>query len=1319
MFSSWQLAALLVGFFALITLLAWQKDAFSHKTLANKSHPWVYSLGLGVYASSWMLYGSIGQAATSGWLFLSIFIGPLLTFIFAWPLVKKIFRISKAYNLTSIADFIASRYGKWQPLAVMITLFTLVASLGYLALQLKAMTMAFNLLTSSRLDSVAANTPLPWYLDLTFYLALGIAGFTLLFGTKHLDATERHTGLLQALAFKALLKLVLFLILGSVITWVYFNGFQDLLQKAEFFRPLETQFTTSSLTEGFLAQTFLAMLAVILLPHMFHVSIVESSHFDDSKHARWFLPAYLLLLAVFIMPVATAGLIVFADSSLDPDALALGLPLAYKSKLLAAAAFIAGLTAVVGMASISSLAASLMFTNEIALPLMLRKSWQANNSYQTFSQLVLRTRRISVVAVMLLAYLVYLFLNSFSSLAALGFLCLAAIGQLAPAAFGGIIWKGGNRWGAAAGLIIGGLLWFYTLVLPSFAYLEVVSQDLLNYGPWGLSWLKPTSLFGLPGQGFFSHGVFWSLSLNLAAYILVSRLTPNRLIDRIQASAFVDNLEIKPIKNSRLWKGATKVIDLRSLAERFMSTSSVNFAFNNYASVNNLANLNNDSPASIDLIQFTERLLASVLGATSARIVMHSALKGKEINITDVVSIVDEASQVLEFNRSLLHSTLENLSQGVCVIDQQFNLVVWNQAYLDLFDFPEGFIYLGCPATDLFSYKIQQDAAINPEQKAKRLEEQLTNIKSGLAHSYIQKNSRNNIIAVQANPMPGNGFVFSFQDITSQKQTEAALIQSENNTRIYTDSVPALIAYFDTQINYLFMNKSYEVAMGLNRNQVIGKAVYKVLKPEDYAQRKPYIDAALLGKKQSFELQLTTNKHTAFRYAMVTYTPHLNNEGEILGFFALYQDITHRRAIETALKETNEHLEERVKERTLAYSELNAKLFQENQIRAQAEDAMRLAKQQAEEANASKTHFLAAASHDLLQPLNAARLFASVLTNQVTDAQAIQTAQHLDNSLQAAEELLSTLLDISKLDAGAIQPKISHFALDEILRPLTAEFEVMAQKRGLTLKFVPTKAWVKSDPQMLRRIIQNFLSNALRYTSSGKVLLGCRHLGQRLSIQVVDTGPGIPKSRLGDIFQEFRRLDTPDKHNEKGLGLGLSIAERMAKVLGHQIGVSSEYGKGTVFSLSLNKVASQTSETKKPAKPLGLNNLAGVSILCIDNEPLILEGMQALLEGWGCKVVTSANRKEALAAKEASQQPIDIYLADYHLDANKTGVEALKALEAVNQQPLSGIIITADRTAEIANEISAAGYLLLHKPVKPAALRASITRLIQSKQRQA
>ena len=1316
MFAGWQLILFSLAYLLVLFAIAWHGDRTARNYYQPRSRPWVYSLALTVYCTSWTFYGAVGQATGGGWLHLSIFLGPILTFIFAWPLVRKIFRVSKAHNLTSIADFIASRYGKCQPLAVMVTGFALVGTLTYIALQLKAVAMAYDVLTHFPHHPLPADNPLtPVLSDTAFFVALALATFTILFGTRHIDATEHHEGLLRAIAFESLIKLFAFLAVGVFVTWHVFGGFTDLIYKAEFFRPLESQLNTANFTQGFVAQTLLAMLAIILLPRMFHVTVVENAHRNDARFARWFLPLYLIIFAIFVMPIAAAGLITFPDGSIEPDTFVLTLPLAFDYGWLALLAYIGGFSAATSMAIMATVAVSIMVSNEVVIPFLLKYHWKNSSSHQSFGRFVLRTRRLTMLTLMLLAYLTYRTIAEFNSLAATGFLAFAAIGQLAPAALGGIIWKGGNRWGAAAGLITGGIFWCYTLLLPSLGAADLVSGQLLNHGPFGLTWLKPTNLFGLAGEGFFTQGVFWSLGTNLAAYILVSRLTPQRLIDRIQASAFVDNLEVKPVKTSRLWKGSTKLGDLRSLAERFLGAESVNKAFSDYANKRNQAPLKDDDPASIELIQFTERLLAGVLGASSARIMMSSALQGKEIRISDVISIVDEASQVLEFNRSLLQSTIENLPHGVSVIDQHLNLVIWNQRYLELFTFPDNFIRVGRPATEVFRHNAEQ-GEYGPGDPETHVQQLLDNIHAGEAHYYLRYRKDGSVLEIQGNPMPGGGFVYSYQDISQQKQVEEALIQSENNIRIYTDNVPALIAYFDTDLNYLFTNHAYEEAMGIDRNQVIGQPVYNVISKLDYNLRQPFIRAALEGRRQSFELELPGHSRN-FRYALVTYTPHLAETGEVLGFFALYQDITERRLIEIALKETNENLEERVRERTLALSELNSALFKENQVRAKAEDDMRLAKQQAEDANTSKTRFLAAASHDLLQPLNAARLFTSALANQVEDPELQKTTNHIDNSLKAAEELLSTLLDISKLDAGALQPKINDFPISEILDPLKAEFSVMAKSRELELSRIKTKAWVRSDSQMLRRILQNFLSNALRYTGEGRVLIGCRHLKDQLRIEVWDTGPGIPESRIGEIFQEFRRLDTPDKHNEKGLGLGLSIADRMAKVLNHPIQVRSSYSKGTVFSVTVPKVPAQAYSSNFLPGKRSFNTLENLQILCIDNEPLILEGMQALLEGWKCQVTTAADQEQALTALAQQTAEVEIYLADYHLNNGKTGVMALKAIEEYLQEKISGIVITADRTDEIADEVAEAGFLLLHKPVKPAALRAMITRLLQTRKR--
>ncbi len=842
----------------------------------------------------------------------------------------------------------------------------------------------------------------------------------------------------------------------------------------------------------------------------------------------------------------------------------------------------------------------------------------------------------------------------------------------------------------------------------------VLPQAWLAGGPLGLNWLSPTALFGLNMGDAFTHGVMLSLGVNLFCYIFVSQITSQRVVERIQASLFVDSVETRQTSVNRPWTGATTVGDLKVLCERFLGAGQVDRAFDDYARRAGKP-LDDGTRASIDVIQFTERFLASVLGASSARIVVNSALQGRGIGISDVISIVDEASQVLEFNRALLQATIENINQGISVVDQNLRLVVWNQRYLELFRFPDHIIRVGAPMDRIFRYNAH-NGEYGPGDPEEHVQLLLDNIRDGQPHRYVRYRQDGSVLEVQGNPMPGGGFVYTYQDITQQKRIEEALIRSENNIRIYTDNVPALIAYFDKESRYLFTNRAYEQAFNIDRNAVIGRRYEDVLPVKQAEERVPWVQRTLAGERVSFEVSMQVND--AMRYMLVTYTPHFGDSQSILGFFALYQDITERRQAEIALKETNETLEERVRERTQALSEANAALRQENRVRAEAEQALRQAKQLAEDANASKTRFLAAASHDLLQPLNAARLFTSALMQNVTASDTQRTIGHIDNSLQAAEELLGTLLDISKLDAGALTPRRSHFALADIFRPLRAEFEVMADDRGLDLDVVPTQQWVDSDPQMLRRIVQNFLSNAIRYTQEGRVLLGCRRQGGRLLIEVWDSGPGIPESKLTEIFQEFRRLDQVSRHkeSEKGLGLGLSIADRMSRVLDHPIKVRSWEGVGTVFSVSVPIVAAReiTVADQEPSGRRSGNKLAGTRIVCIDNETLILEGMTAMLSGWGCEVFTATSIGGAKSILRNMDGDPDAILADYHLDNEITGLMALEALSERFAGAVPGIVITADRTEAVAEEIKRAGYQLLLKPVKPAALRALLTRTLQA-----
>ena len=1309
MFSGWLLVAISLLYIAVLFAIAWRGDRHAREHGASQRRPLVYSLALAIYCTSWSFYGAVGQAATGGWSFASIYVGPILTFLLFWPVLAKMIRVAKHQNVTSIADFIASRYGKTQSLAAFASLVALVGALPYIALQLKAVSTSFSVLTA---DGDPAHTPL--FADTAFYVALVMAAFAILFGTRHTDATEHHEGLIHAVAFESLVKLLAFLVLGAYVTWGMFGGLGELFAQAEVQLELQRQLAQQDFGHSFWAQTLLAMLAVLCLPRQFHVAVVENTHRDDAAKARWLFPLYLLAFAFFILPLAAAGLTLFADTDIEPDTYVLALPMAADSTWLTLLTFIGGFSAATGMVIVAAVAVSIMISNEIVIPALFRLRW-FDTKARDYGRLVLRARRITIAAVLAMAYGFYHLIGEFTSLASIGMLSFAAAAQFAPALIGGLYWKRGNRLGVIAGMNIGFLIWAYSLLMPAMIQAGVLPGHWLEGGPLGVAWLAPTSLFGLNVGDSFTHGVMLSLGLNLFCYIFVSQITSQRVVERIQASLFVDSVETRQTSVNRPWTGATTVGDLKVLCERFLGAGQVQRAFDDYARRSGKP-LEDGTRASIDVIQFTERFLASVLGASSARIVVNSALQGRGIGISDVISIVDEASQVLEFNRALLQATIENINQGISVVDQNLRLVVWNQRYLELFRFPDHLIRVGAPIDKIFRYNAHS-GEYGPGDPEEHVQLLLDNIRDGQPHRYVRYRQDGSVLEVQGNPMPGGGFVYTYQDITQQKRIEEALIRSENNIRIYTDNVPALIAYFDKECRYLFTNRAYEQAFGIDRNAVIGKRVQDIASKEMARERAPWIARALAGERVSFEVALELPEGR--RYMLVTYTPHFGDSGAILGFFALYQDITERRLAEVALKETNETLEERVRERTQALSEANAALRQENRVRAEAEQALRQAKQVAEDANASKTRFLAAASHDLLQPLNAARLFTSALSQEMDADDMKRTIGHIDNSLQAAEELLSTLLDISKLDAGALTPRRTHFALADIIRPLRAEFEVMAENRGLDLVVVPTAAWVDSDAQMLRRIIQNFLSNAVRYTQEGRVLLGCRRQGGRLSIQVWDSGPGIPESKQAEIFQEFRRLDQASRHkeSEKGLGLGLSIADRMSRVLDHPISVRSKEGFGTMFAVSVPTVAAQSpaqqAEEAVTVKRAG-NKLAGTRILCIDNETLILEGMKAMLSGWGCEVFTATTIGGAKSVLRHLDGDPDAILADYHLDNEVTGLMALEALAERLEGAVPGIVITADRTEEVAEEIKRSGSQLLLKPVRPAALRALLTRTLQA-----
>ena len=665
-------------------------------------------------------------------------------------------------------------------------------------------------------------------------------------------------------------------------------------------------------------------------------------------------------------------------------------------------------------------------------------------------------------------------------------------------------------------------------------------------------------------------------------------------------------------------------------------------------------------------------------------------------DITDVkLSEKRQRDYELAQKNKLLQAIFDKLSQGISVIDHEQRLVAWNERFLELLNVAPDEMAVGKPLRDLAYLPAISCQFLHAGVGADDFR--------GFSLEQMVDNGR--ILDIQLNPMPGGGMITTYTDITGRKASEWALRDSEQRIRLITDAVPALIAYVDSTLRYRFTNKPYEEWFGRPRSEINGRHMRTVLGQELYQARRDALDAVLSGQRVTFEIGLPLLKGR-IEYAVATYVPHFGNDGEVLGFFALLQDITERKKAAQELQEAKESLEIRVAERT-------AELTQEIEERRQAEAALRIATAEAERANMSKTKFIAAASHDLLQPLNAARVFAAALSETRMNERKRSLVANVNVALNSVDELLSALLDISKLDSGAQTPEIADFDINDLLKPLAAEYQPQAKARSLDLHWVPCRTVVRTDPVMTGRILRNFLSNALRYTPAGRVLLGCRRRVDGLEVQVWDSGIGIPEAKQAEVFEEFRRLARDSHGKDRGIGLGLAIVDRIARRLGHPIGLCSVPGKGSMFSVLLPYGVHHQARPQEQtvALPAPLHRVIGAGVLVIENDQSALDAMRELLRTWQCKVVAADSLENAIPQLGLLERAPDVLVADYHLDEGRTGLDALLALQPLFDHPVPGIIITADRSDAVLNAVREAGFHLLNKPLKPARLRSLLAHL--------
>ena len=1152
----WIVVIIAIAYVTLLFAIASLGDRRAAVQGHGRARPYIYSLSLAIYCTSWTFFGSVGLASERGLEFIAIYIGPALVFLFGFPLLRRIVRLAKSEKITSIADFLGARYGKSFSVALIATLIAIVGAVPYIALQLKAISGSVSLMVEHYNGAPPSFDP--FVSDISLIVAMLLALFAVLFGTRHADATEHQNGLILAVAVESVVKLAAFLAVGLFVTFFLLGSPAQLVDTVLANENARQALNHRTSIGTWLVMTGLSGFAIIMLPRQFYVTIVENRSELELRTATWVFPLYLALINLFVLPIALAGAAAVGNQT-NSDLYVLSLPLLHGQDLLAMTAFIGGLSAATAMVIVASVALSIMISNDLVIPLFVRGLLKNESSEsEDWSTLILNIRRAAIFAILFIAFLYYRESTNNARLASIGLMSFAAIAQLAPSFIGGLVWRGANARGAALGMSAGIIVWAYTLLFPSLA---APGTDILVNGAFGLEALRPHALFGTLAEPL-THGVVWSLSINAIFFVLGSLSRDLVPLERIQASIFVPR-DANPMPSLRRFRTAVTINDLKDTISRYLGVERTERSFQSFE-LSEGGRLNGSEPASMAVIRFSEQLLASAVGSSSARLILSLLFQRNDRTPKDAFRLLDDATEALQHNRDLLQIALDQMEQGITVFDRDFRLTCWNRQYRALFDLPDEMGQVGVSLDRILRFLVERGdiPAVSRIATLNRL------TRFGKPWQ-IELKTSGRIIELRSNPMPDGGIV------------------------------------------------------------------------------------------------------------------------------ATYTDITARVEADLALKRVNETLEQRVRNRTAELTRVNEELAQAQTL--------------AEEANLGKTRFLAAAGHDILQPLNAARLYCSSLIEKTGKGSISEAATSIESSLESVETILGAVLDISRLDAGAMKPVDSIFALDRLMRQIGTDFLPLAARKNLELVIVPSSLVVNTDRNLLRRLIQNLVSNGIKYTRNGKILVGVRRRGNCAELQVIDTGIGIAADKLGTVFREFTRLDE-GLREAQGLGLGLSIVDRIARVLRLEIRIASDKGKGTRFSVVI-----PTTDTAEPpaltqarsALPTAVA-LDGLTVLCIDNDPRILDGMRLLLEGWGCDVRTASGSRELDQPGTAGSRP-DIILADYHLDG-ETGLDAIRKLRVSYGLDVPAFLLTADRSNEVRAAADAIDVPVVNKPVKPAALRSIVTR---------
>jgi Na+/proline symporter/signal transduction histidine kinase len=784
----------------------------------------IYPLSLAIYCTSWTFFGSVGFATRTSTDFLAIYIGPIVMIACFTPLLRRVIHLAKSQNITSIADFIAARYGKSQAVAATVAIIAIIGSVPYIALQLKAVASSLETILGD--DQAIANIPIVG--NIALFVTVAMAAFAVLFGTRQTDATEHQHGLMLAVATESIVKLVAFIAAGAFVTFWMFSPV-ELIERAMKTPEAVRAISYTPSLGNFLTMTLLSFCAIMLLPRQFHVSVVENSSDAEVSRARWLFPLYLVAINLFVIPIALAGLITFPFGAVDSDMYVLALPIDAGSTLLSVAVFIGGLSAAAAMVIVECVALAIMVSNDLMMPLVLQRNPESRAGRKDFGNFLLRGRRIAIFAIMAMAYLYYRALGN-TQLAAIGLLSFAAIAQFAPAFFGGLIWRRATARGAIGGMLVGFATWAYTLFLPSFLDGNTVGMMLLAHGPFGIEALRPQALFGadLPP---LMHGVLWSLSLNLLSYVVFSLLRQPSSIERLQADLFVPNALAPMAPTFRRWRTTVTVQDIVGTVAQYLGPERTRDSFEAFAASHRVS-LEPSAPADFELLQHAEHLIASSIGAASSRLVLSLLLRKRTVSARAALKLLDDSHAALHFNREILQTALNHVRQGIAVFNPELQLICSNRQFGEILGLPPHIVQIGIPLREILEFI----GAASPPTfgSTEALTQMRLTAYTTEGEPYLERlPDRQIVIEVRANRMPDGELVITFSDVTPSFEAAEALERAnatlEKRVRDRTEEL--------TRLNSeLALAKSTAEDANISKTRFLAAASHDILQPLNAAR---------------------------------------------------------------------------------------------------------------------------------------------------------------------------------------------------------------------------------------------------------------------------------------------------------------------------------------------------------------------------------------------------------------------------------------------------------------------------------------------------